>query len=93
MLDPAMLASSAFFFRFLVFPPAPLMTELVATLSIEGEREYRGDPTPSVSGEKALRSCEGLRFLVCAEDSEEMLPRFLGIVNDGMCGGEAMAAG
>lgn len=47
---------------------------------------------PSVSGENALRSCEGLRFLVCADDSDEMLPRFLGMVNDGMCGGEAMLA-
>lgn len=31
--------------------------------------------------------------MVCAEDSEEMLPRFLGMVNDDMCGGEAMTAG
>jgi hypothetical protein len=40
-----------------------------------------------------LRNCDGLRFLVCADDSDEMLPRFLGIVNDDMFGGEAMAAG
>lgn len=81
--------SSPFFLRFF-FPPTPLMTEVVATLSSDGEREKRGDPMPSVSGEKALRSCEGLRFLVTAE-RDDMLARFRGGLSWGRCGGEAMA--
>jgi hypothetical protein len=61
------------------------MTDVVATLSTEGERKYlSGEPTPSDSGEKALRRCDGLRFFAGAPLSEDMLPRFRGMFKFGM---------
>jgi hypothetical protein len=54
--------------RFRFRPPTPLANEPVATLSTEGDLEKRsGEPTPSASGEKAFRSCEGFRFFAVEE--------------------------
>lgn len=93
MLESVTLAPSPVspFFLFF-FPPAPFTTEVVATLSSEGDRENRGEPTLSASGLKAFRRLEGLRFLLGAPESEEMLFRLRGTLSCGMCGGgDAMA--
>lgn len=64
---------------------------MVATLSSDGERENRGDPMLSASGLKALRKLDGLRFLACAPEREDMLLRFRGTLSC-MLGGDAMLA-
>lgn len=65
----------------------------VATLSTDGEREYRaGEGAASLSGLKALRSWEGLRFLVAVEGRLDIEGRLRGMFSWGRCGGEAILA-
>lgn len=65
---------------------------MVATLSTDGDREYRrGEPACSASGEYALRRCDGFRRLFGpALLIDEILPLLRGMFSDGMCGGDAM---
>ena len=91
MLLPVTLRLSPSFFLLRFRPPAPFTTEVVATLSTEGDREYRkGESTVSEVGENWLRSCEGLRFFAAPATELEMLERLRGMLSWGMCGGEAI---